>query len=75
MTEIPNTVTRVVIVATNGLVAREHFAESFDIHVQDEGRTVKLVAKGDGGKARNDRTASLGRNLVEDWHGISQQSP
>lgn len=72
MTEIPQTVTRIDIVGSKSGRLGEFWADEWEVSVQDDGKTVKFFAKGDGGKPRNERNASLGRGLVEDWHGIAQ---
>ena len=46
MTDIPTTITRVVVVERSGV--REYWADSWDIHIQDDGHTLKLFAKGYG---------------------------
>lgn len=45
LTSIPDTVTRVVLVNEYGSGYTEKWAESWDLHVQDDGRTLKLFPR------------------------------
>lgn len=64
MTEIPKTVTRIDIVGSKSGRLGEFWADEWDVYVQDDGRTIKFFARGDGGKAHSERNASLGKDLV-----------
>lgn len=44
MREVPETVTRVVLVNADSTYT-ERWAESWDVYVQDDGRTLKLFPK------------------------------
>lgn len=63
MTDIPSTVTRVVIVDDSSKIVQELFADSWDVLVQDDGRTVKLFARGSGAEAHTKRNAALAVDL------------
>ncbi|MBE5477705.1 hypothetical protein E3G68_005038 [Mycobacteroides abscessus] len=54
-------VTRVVIIADNTYT--EYWADSWKISVQDGGKTVKLIAQGDGTSAVESRNQALGEIL------------
>jgi hypothetical protein len=43
VTDVPESVTRVVLVHPGGFT--EKWAESWDIHIQDDGRTLKLFPR------------------------------
>lgn len=53
--------TRVVIIADNTYT--EYWADSWKIFVQDGGKTVKLLAQGDGASAVESRNQALGEML------------
>lgn len=52
-----NSLTRVVVVTDDGV--KEFWADQWSVHVQDDGRTLKLFPKGDGSAARIARQHSL----------------
>jgi hypothetical protein len=58
--EIPEAVTRVTIVGDG---VREYWSDYWTVSVQDDGRTVKLFAEGDGKAAKEERDAALGAEL------------
>ena len=65
ITHILDAVTRVDIVDQNG--THEHWGDRWELHLQDDNRTLKLVQReGDGAAARAIRRASLGGDLVEE---------
>lgn len=64
MTEIPNTVTRVTIVAWHGLV-HEFWADQWLAHVQDDGKTLKLVGVGTGHDVKRIRDEELANDMAE----------
>lgn len=60
--------TRIHILDANG-ISHEFFAEHWDLHHQDQGRTLKIIAAGTGGqaaRAQRRRTNSLSQNLTDD---------
>lgn len=57
-----DSVTRVDIISSDGWRA-EHWADSWELVVTDEGRTLKLFAKGDGDEAHDERNAALAEDL------------
>lgn len=59
-----NPLTRVVVVTDDGV--KEFWADEWSVHVQDDGRTLKLFPKGDGKSAQAQRNESLGKLLVAD---------
>lgn len=59
MSRIPDSTTRIVVVTESG--AQEFWADSWDVHVQDGGATVKLFARGPGANAQEQRRRSLSR--------------
>lgn len=64
MTEIPETVTRVVLVGGCRCGhPHEHWADEWDVSVQDDGKTLKLFAKGEGEDVKQDRIESLGETV------------
>lgn len=60
-------VTRVHVVVPNGLGphSKEYWADSWVLALQDEGRTLKLFAKGDGKAAKEHRDATLAGQLSD----------
>jgi len=63
---LPETITRVDIVR-RGAGAAEHFAQGWDVHLLDDGRTLRLIARGDQAQAeaaRLSRNEALGRDLA-----------
>lgn len=56
-------VTRVHVVQT-GADHREYWADEWMVSYQDDGRTLKLFAIGDGKKGRSDRDSALTIDLV-----------
>lgn len=56
-------VTRVVV--EKGGVFTEYWADSWDVHVQDGGRTVKLFARGDGVAAAMTAGEAFGASVSE----------
>lgn len=65
ITHIFDAVTRVDIVDQDGI--HEHWGDRWELHLQDDNRTLKLVQReGDGAAARAIRRASLGGDLVEE---------
>lgn len=56
-------VTRVEIVLPGGLSGGEYWADSWDFHLQDDGRTLKAFAKGSGASAHTTRSAELGAEI------------
>jgi hypothetical protein len=63
VTDIPSTVTRIVVVHPGG--DTERWADNWTIHIQDDGRTVKFFPNGSGAVAKAERDAALGRDLRE----------
>lgn len=66
MTEVPDTITRVVII--NGgekgdKLQQEEFASSWQIEVQDDGRTLKLIRPDRGRKEREARGHELAKDM------------
>lgn len=60
-------VTRVVLVSgkhPEQTHVIEQWADSWEIHLQDDGHTLKLFATGKGHKARQEASEALGRDLV-----------
>ncbi|WP_235625626.1 hypothetical protein [Mycobacteroides abscessus] len=60
---IPETVTRIDMIDPK---RREHWSDYWSVSIQDEGRTLKLFAEGDGSAAREERDAALARTISED---------
>lgn len=52
---------------------KEFWADSWDVHIQDGGRTVKLFAKGDGEQPRVERAQALAADMVEDLRKITDR--
>lgn len=63
MVEIPPTVTRVVLVHKDGFT--ERWAESWELHVQDEGRTLKLFPSHETPPAHQHTPGFFDRPLYE----------
>lgn len=64
--ELPESITRVHVVGHDGTLL-ETFAAGWDVAVLDEGRTVKLFARGtpeQAERARRSRRQSLARDLA-----------
>lgn len=61
MTDIPTTITRVVVVEHQE--CGNTWADSWDIHIQDDGHTLKLFAKGYG-RGQKPRMTRLLRRFV-----------
>lgn len=59
----PVKVTRVVVVRP-GQMEIECWADSWEVCLQDDGRTIKLFADGDGMAARAERNKSLSQELL-----------
>lgn len=55
-------VTRIDIVQDSAR-QREHWADSWELSVQDHGKTLKLFALGDGDKAKDQRDAALAERM------------
>lgn len=64
MVNVPNSVTRIMIINTGGGVVQEFFADDWEIHVQDCGQTLKLRGNGDGHRAAIARSKALGEDLA-----------
>ncbi|WP_237112808.1 hypothetical protein [Mycobacteroides abscessus] len=60
---IPETVTRIDMIDPK---RHEHWSDYWSVSIQDEGRTLKLFAEGDGSAAREERDAALARTISED---------
>ncbi|MBN7460837.1 hypothetical protein I3U64_11810 [Mycobacteroides abscessus subsp. abscessus] len=60
---IPETVTRIDMIDPK---RREHWSDYWSVSIQDEGRTLKLFAEGDGSAAREERDAALAKAISED---------
>lgn len=61
---VPRKLTRVDVIAP-GNGRREHWADTWDISVQDDGRTMKLFAKGDGAAAQQERNDALAEDIQQ----------
>ena len=70
MIEIPDTITRVTVVANRG-VSCEVFADEWEVAIQDEGRTLKLFGKGSGQGPRGERDRALGSDLARSGRSLS----
>lgn len=66
--EIPDTVTRVVVV-TGNQGAHEFFGDTWGVSIQDDGQTLKLFKQGRGAQARMERDEALARDVAEDRYG------
>ena len=51
--------TRVEVSMSGQLFKREHWADSWELSWQDDGRTLKLFGKGNGQEAQAERDAAL----------------
>ena len=51
--------TRIVVVPADRSQAQEFWADSWSISVQDDGQTLKLIARGDGETAKKKRSESF----------------
>ncbi|MDM2383840.1 hypothetical protein PP563_09895 [Mycobacteroides abscessus] len=60
---IPETVTRIDMIDPK---RQEHWSDYWSVSIQDEGRTLKLFAEGDGSAAREERDAALAKTISED---------
>ncbi|AWG57392.1 hypothetical protein [Mycobacteroides abscessus] len=60
---IPETVTRIDMIDPK---RQEHWSDYWSVSIQDEGRTLKLFAEGDGSTAREERDAALAKTISED---------
>lgn len=60
-TVLPLPITRVHVITDE---PREYWADSWTSHIQDDGRTVKLIAVGDGAAAKHERDLALGKQLA-----------
>jgi hypothetical protein len=63
-------VTRIDIVTELGRYT--FWGDSWHYDEQDEGRTLKLFAKGDGAQARAERDAALHHHLVQDHEYVQR---
>jgi hypothetical protein len=64
MTEIPETITRIDLVGGCRCGhPHEYWADEWEVSVQDDGKTLKLFAKGEGKQAQATRVASLSQAL------------
>lgn len=73
MTEIDlSKVTRVDIIQEYGALGadREHWADSWTISVQDDGKTLKLFGKGTGAAARSIRNQALAEFIADHVGGV-----
>lgn len=60
---IPESVTRIDMIDPK---RHEHWSDHWSVSIQDEGRTLKLFAEGDGSAAREERDAALAKAISED---------
>lgn len=66
-------VTRVVLVNAEGVIV-EAWADSWDVRVQDGGRTVKLFAQGGGSAAAQERAAALRADIAAIGEEVTPRS-
>ena len=64
MIEIPDTVSRIDVVSASGRGASEFWADQWEAVLQDDGRTLKLFAKGRGVQAREERDRALAEDFA-----------
>lgn len=55
---------RIDVFDNNGRLVKEYWADEWVVHVQDQGRTIKLFAHGTGDRYRNMRASDLGNDLM-----------
>lgn len=60
---VPESVTRIDMIDPK---RHEHWSDYWSVSIQDEGRTLKLFAEGDGSAAREERDAALAKTISED---------
>lgn len=60
-------VTRIHVI---GSTTQEFFADDWEAHFQDDGRTLKLFGFGDGKEAKAERDSALGGALIEGFKDV-----
>lgn len=55
---------RIDVFDASGKLKAEYWADFWVVHVQDQGRTIKLFAHGDGAAFKDLRNTSLGNDLM-----------
>lgn len=68
---IPETVTRVDVIDPR---RGEHWSDHWAMSIQDEGRTLKLFAEGDGKAAKEERNTALAKDISEDMRRMGVRS-
>jgi hypothetical protein len=66
--EIPGSypgITRVHIITPGDSPNKEYWADEWEAHIQDGGKTLKLFAKGTGASARAQRNTSLAKDFTD----------